>query len=319
MSRAVEITAEIPFPACPACQGTELVHENAGTHPLIRCRECSLLFRDPQNMASILEANVEAFDAMPRGWWETLYDDWNARERGRDLPHTRPAARALEIGPGRGAFIGFLLEKDYRVEGIDISQAICIDLGKRYGVKMTCGTLDGFQEKGPYDLVAAHHVVEHLQDPSSFFRMCRLLLVDGGRLLVSCPNTDSWAAAFSSWAGYEPYHAFFFTPESMAGLLWRNGFSVSRVRTWQLFTGWWNVLFRSVLSPRRPSELTRYGRNKAGTSLGFLFNVIRFAGSTLLLPLTIVTKRLARGEELVILAEKKEGRLGAAGDARLPL
>jgi 2-polyprenyl-3-methyl-5-hydroxy-6-metoxy-1,4-benzoquinol methylase len=267
-------------------------------------------------MASIIEANIEAFYTMRSGWWENLYDGWNAQERGKDLfqPHPTIKIKALEIGPGRGAFISFLLKRGYCVDGVDLSQAICLDLRKRYGVSMTCGTLDEFQEEGPYDLIVAHHVVEHLLDLSSFFEKCRLLLTQGGQLLVSCPNAASWASAFNSWAGYEPYHSFFFNPKSMTKILLRNGFAISRIRIRQPFTGWWNVLFRSLTLSRRPCEQIRSVMNGSNTYIHFLFNVFRFVGSTLLLPLTIVTEQLSKGEELVILAEKNDSISGTSSN-----
>ena len=291
---------------CPSCGGAGQVPNATGASPLVRCGDCGLMFRKPNDIAPTLHANIVAFERMARGRWESFYDGWNARERGKILDHLRSPGKALEIGPGRGAFIAYLRKEGYRVEGVDISGDICADLEDRFGVRMVHGTLEEFQGDGSYDLIAAHHVVEHVQDIRSFLGKCRSLLAPGGGLLVSCPNVASWAAAFRSWPGYEPYHCLFFTPESLVKALGKCGYTVSGVRLRQPFTGWWNVLFRSLAGTRGAGARPNVASKDRSRPVRFLYNGVRFVGSALLLPLTIVADRLSRGEEIVILAVKAD-------------
>jgi len=288
---------------CPACGAIRQNQSYDKIPSLFRCPGCGLLSRSPREIALIREANIEAFDGMRQGWWEIKYDEWNALERGKILP-PHAVGKALEIGPGRGGFIAYLQRNGYKVEGIDISSAICSDLEKRFGVTMVCGTLEEFCKTLKYDLISAHHVMEHLWELSDFLVKCRSLLSEEGFLLLSCPNASSWLAEFRAWPGYEPYHSFFFTPDTLSKVLSRNGFTVERVCLRQPFTGWWNVLIRKLVGEVRVSP-SRKSTTKIGERfIRFLFNVVRFVGSVFLLPLSIVTSLLLHGEEIVILAVK---------------
>jgi 2-polyprenyl-3-methyl-5-hydroxy-6-metoxy-1,4-benzoquinol methylase len=44
-----------------------------------------------------------------------------------------------------------------------------------------------------FDLITAIEVIEHLENPSCFLRECRMLLADGGKLIITTPNFESAA------------------------------------------------------------------------------------------------------------------------------
>lgn len=301
---------------CPGCRGDGAPGPVPGSLPLVRCTGCGLVFRRGEDIDRTLDANAATFERMPRGWWESLYDGWNACARGAVLPRVSAPGKALEIGPGRGAFTALLLKEGYQVEGVDISEDICADMKRRFGVRMVHGTLDRFRGAGSFDLIAVHHVVEHIPEILSFLGKCRTLLAPGGHLIVSCPNLGSWSAAFRSWSGYESYHCLFFTPESLAALLERSGYAVCRIYLRQPFTGWWNVLTRSIVRGGRPDGGGTAGPQARSRAVRFLYNVARFAGSALLLPVTVASARMSRGEEIVALAVKiGKGPAGPAAGA----
>jgi hypothetical protein len=59
------------------------------------------------------------------------------------------------------------------------------------------------------------------------------LLVPGGKLVVACPNIDSWAfRAFGpSWFGLDlPRHLVHFTPATLRDMLTAGGFRVEQLR-----------------------------------------------------------------------------------------
>jgi len=98
----------------------------------------------------------------------------------------------LEVGAGEGAFSSRLLEKGFKfIDAIDIkadkfkiSQLKCfqIDLNSNFSEKI----------KKKYDFIIGIEVIEHLENPSHFFRECFNLLKNKGFLLITTPNIESW-------------------------------------------------------------------------------------------------------------------------------
>jgi 2-polyprenyl-3-methyl-5-hydroxy-6-metoxy-1,4-benzoquinol methylase len=99
---------------------------------------------------------------------------------------------ALEIGFGNGDFMAFLKNNGSRVEGTEIQPSL-LEAAKGKGF-VAATSLDGLGG-GPYDLIAAFDVLEHLtiEQLRELFAKCKPLLKPGGAMVFRFPNADSYA------------------------------------------------------------------------------------------------------------------------------
>src|SRR5262249_36984338 len=77
----------------------------------------------------------------------------------------RPPGGAVDVGCGRGDLGATLIERGWRVTGVEPSRAACSEASRR-GIDARCGDLeDAGLEAGAYDAVIFRHSLEHLLDP----------------------------------------------------------------------------------------------------------------------------------------------------------
>jgi len=105
----------------------------------------------------------------------------------------RPALRVLEIGPGTGYLLGFLLEEaalPIRYTGIEHSTEMTRILTSRHAARctefsvisgsVTAGLLDNMHGAGEFDLVLGSSILHHLPDYEDVVRSLAGLIAPGG-------------------------------------------------------------------------------------------------------------------------------------------
>jgi SAM-dependent methyltransferase len=84
-----------------------------------------------------------------------------------------------------------------------------------------------------FDAVCAFDVLEHIEDPKSFFSNARILLHDEGKLLISVPNPfcflKTLRAIFKGEGNNDPDHVCWYCNSTIKEMLKRNGFKVERL------------------------------------------------------------------------------------------
>jgi len=71
---------------------------------------------------------------------------------------------------------------------------------------------------GPFDLILAFDIIEHMASPFQFLRGCRKILNPAGTLVVTTPNLTSWERWVKpdSWSGVtDPQHKILFSRYSL--------------------------------------------------------------------------------------------------------
>ena len=100
--------------------------------------------------------------------------------------------RVLDVGCGRGFFLGLLKEEGAGGEGIDLSESM-IEATRKAGFPAVLSEGNAFldQHPGEFDGVFASHVIEHIPAPEGerFMRLAARALAPGGRLIVITPRT----------------------------------------------------------------------------------------------------------------------------------
>jgi SAM-dependent methyltransferase len=144
----------------------------------------------------------------------------------------------LDVGCGGGLFLRLLAERNYRVVGIDYSVNAAGAAWHRNSVPVVCGDLAQAPfSPGSCSAITLFHVLEHLHDPCSYLDSARILLRQGGRLVVQVPNAGSWQFKLlgEHWTGIDvPRHLFNFRAGDLMGLLERHGFEVVRCKYFSL-------------------------------------------------------------------------------------
>jgi len=100
------------------------------------------------------------------------------------------SSRVLDLGAGEGAFSQRLIDAGYDVVAVELDPA-------RFQLKCPHYSLDlnfDFWDKlgQQFDTVVAIEIIEHLSSPRHFISNCLRLLKEGGSLLLTTPNLESW-------------------------------------------------------------------------------------------------------------------------------
>ena len=245
---------------CPVCMATRTAFFGRGTDVLFetternftlrRCGDCQCLFLEPMPSP----AEIAAFYP-PSYWWQSSRAGWLARLEGiyrrivlvDHLAFIRRAARSaapmgrariLDVGCGPATVLGILKQEGFEVHGVDAS-ARAAEVAKRdHGVDVSVGTLgEAGLASASFDTVVLLHVLEHVPDPGEVLVAIGRVLRDSGRLVLQVPNIDSvqFRLFGTRWYGLDvPRHLIDYSRKAVLGLLDAHGFSVERVRHFNL-------------------------------------------------------------------------------------
>lgn len=165
----------------------------------IECTSCGLVRSgDAMAPAALGEVYVDEYSLSTE--WEdhvfytpsgplrrsVAFAEWLERAVGRY--RWEQARRVLEIGAGAGALLAELAGRfpGSSFEGVEVNRAAA-EMARRTGLPVA-GDLDEVQ--GPFDLVYAVAVIEHVPSPARFLAEVRELLAPGGLLYLCQPTQD---------------------------------------------------------------------------------------------------------------------------------
>ncbi|HTW51518.1 MAG TPA: class I SAM-dependent methyltransferase [Stellaceae bacterium] len=171
-----------------------------------------------------------------RTFYEEKYRD--SRERSRTsklftLECVPPQGhlRVLDVGCGSGENSLAIAAKGHQVFGIDLSENA---IAKYCGHGFRGRTMDIEQgldfSDGSFDLVFCSEVIEHLAAPAHLLNEAFRVLVPGGRMILSTPNSAFWVYRVLAALGWtlselqHPQHLHFFSRRSLHRLLSATGF-----------------------------------------------------------------------------------------------
>jgi SAM-dependent methyltransferase len=147
----------------------------------------------------------------------------------------RRADRLLDVGSGRGDLGVALSGRGWRVTGVEPSERASAE-ARRRGLEVERGTISEVAERltPGFEAVVFQHSLEHVAEPLDDLRAAQGLLREGGFLLVSVPNFDSWQRRRfgSAWLHLDlPRHRSHFSARGLELLVRRAGFEVLSIGT----------------------------------------------------------------------------------------
>lgn len=205
-----------------------------GAFELCRCGGCGLVFNSPR---LVPEALSQLYD---HNYYIFAEPAEEAFQRVAGLHHATVArleavapARGpvLEVGSAKGYMLGLLKDRGWDVQGVELSSHAAAYAQSAFGVPVYNGTLESWvQQPGfvPRPLAYSTDVIEHVPSPRDFLRAMHRAIAEDGLLLIGTPNiaSDGVEAHGADWLGFNPFHIWLFSRETLSRLLAQNGFDV---------------------------------------------------------------------------------------------
>lgn len=176
-----------------------------------------------------------------------MYDKnyYRYRERTRDfrvesdilirLLRLEPGCRVLEVGCGGGALLSRLESAGFEAVGVDLLEE-AVRAAREMVREATVLRVDAVSlpfEDSSFDRLAAHHLVEHLDDMPAALGEWRRVLRPGGVLALCTPNLLYPSRGMFN----DPTHVHIFDPDELVSAVGQAGFRVEESMT--VFPGLW--------------------------------------------------------------------------------
>ncbi|MBH10714.1 MAG: hypothetical protein CMG74_10275 [Candidatus Marinimicrobia bacterium] len=184
---------------CPVCSNRDqLTSLKWRGYNIIHCNNCELDYCGEMNEKEIggdsSPVNLQGIKMMSDLFYRTSDLAISFASRRKIIYEdflNRPCKKVLEVGCGPGVF--YKPWRDLNVEwtGTDIN-SYWKDFGKKNRVPISNESIDSIINK--YDVVMAHQVIEHVEDPLKFMKRITELLEPGGIIHLELPNQNSLTA-----------------------------------------------------------------------------------------------------------------------------
>lgn len=228
---------------CPWCGATS-DHEYIKLNDLFlsqehfsvfECDSCHLLFTVPRPSSEKLGSyykseNYYSHQENKKGLIPTIYESVksvNVRHKVKLATEGLSQGSVLDIGCGVGDFLSALMEKNWKIVGIEPDVDACSIAEKRLGVKpLSPSEYDSLPDQS-FDLITMWHVLEHVEDLHFQISQLHRLLKPGGRLLLALPNYLCFDAVHYQqyWAAWDvPRHLYHFKPDFIRSQISSFGF-----------------------------------------------------------------------------------------------
>lgn len=256
-----------------------------------RCNATGFEWYEPAASAGTgaLYTQLQKFD------WYYMPDKW---EFSASLHYFYEGSRVLEVGVGFGFFLTTARKSGLEVSGVELNPSAAA-AARKAGFTIFENDLNVLGEKlGPtFDGVCAFQVLEHVPDPMPFLQGMLGLLRQGGKLVLSVPNTAVSRVIDPERIGLfdqPPHHVSYWDEtvfRALEKLLPVKVLEVKREPLQPYHVGW----FVSVIG--------RQWRQRLGGFFGRLL-VNRFSNSIASRLLLMGIRKLVPGHTLLVVLEK---------------
>jgi len=273
------MTGRIHFSLCPVCGSSAIQnilsakdHTVSGeTFPIDECMKCTLRFTQntaAENVSQYYKSEeYVSHSNSSKGLINRLY--YMIRRKTmiikRRMVEKISGLRSgvlLDVGSGTGTFVKTMKGRGWDVTGLEPDSDARNLAKKEYHLELS-GTenIYKFPEKS-FDVITLWHVLEHVQDLSSYIKVLSSLLKENGWIFIVVPNYTSFDARVykECWASYDvPRHIYHFSPVAMETLIKMNGMRIEKYKAM-----WFDSFYISLLSSKYRNEqlMSRNFRSK---------------------------------------------------------
>lgn len=231
------------YDTCPICRSAAIHHYHSDyrDNDIYKCSNCSVQFMNPVYSDAYL-AEYYAGYITPEYTQKTIDEQHEVCKQNfsaidRFMPHQ---GEMLDFGLGNGTYALYARELGWQVSGYDVDCETTGELAKKMAMDIRCGDFDKLDwgDKN-FDLVYAHHVVEHLKDPVAGLKSFHAIMKKDAFLYIGVPNISAWGSKvkfvlerlglkknrIGKYYDSE-HHIFYYNPASLKRLLELSGFEV---------------------------------------------------------------------------------------------
>lgn len=150
-------------------------------------------------------------------------------------------SKVLDVGCGSG-YLGKVMQEELgcTVTGVELDNSAG-HKAQRYLNHVIIGniedpvTLNQIEQRGPYNIIFASAVFEHLVDPSFVIQKLSQVIAKNGFFIITLPNIAHYTVRFSLLTGHFDYtdsgildrtHLHFYTQETARALFKNNGLTI---------------------------------------------------------------------------------------------
>ena len=218
------------------------LHGLDGTFSYVICKNCGLVFMNPQVLPSETAKFYPPDYAPHKAKVDTKQlDQCEMKNKLKRKPFIASIcnrlsrqSRILDVGCGNGNFLNEVRTvTGCQAYGIDISKTVAKTVLENYGIDVFSGTiLELPYPNGFFDVITAWSYLEHVNNPSEVLLKMSNLLKSNGLCVISTPNFDSLNARLFKGKWYHldcPRHLYIYTPRTVTGLLERSSLSVKKI------------------------------------------------------------------------------------------
>lgn len=160
--------------------------------PYFRCGSCELIFLQPvpQNLGAYYPRD---YYPVPASRAELEAASENERFKLDLITPYAQKGRLLEVGPAFGNFAFLAKRSGFDVEVIEMDSRCCEFLRTVAGITTIQSTdaAKSVTDKGPYDVIALWHVIEHLPNFQQTLDALADRVRKGGILVLAAPNPEA--------------------------------------------------------------------------------------------------------------------------------
>jgi len=203
--------------------------------------------------------------------------------------------RIMDIGCGPGDILYLLSNVGFDVYGLDVSE-YAVSLAHTHNLKNVKVGMEGIMasyQSNFFDSIRGSHVIEHMVDPVGFVNNCYDKLKDGGTLIVSTPNIDSFNriifGKYTKCYTDIPRHLILFSNKSLTEIFKRAGFKKVEVTYRTVFSDFYEGLY-SFLDSNYSISKTSFGKK---IHRNIILNFI-------LLPIDLISILFKKGETMTV-------------------
>jgi len=208
---------------------------------IVKCNSCGLIFTNPRLKKRYLrhlysEEYFNNTESSHFGYENYLGDEEKIiktfSKRMKEIENvTKKRGKLLDIGCATGFFMKSAKNREWRVEGVEISNFAADYASKHFKFKVyKKDFLELKLKEDSYDVITLWDVIEHFNNPKKALVKINKLLKPNGTLVLSTPDVESIPAKITKgrWVGYKlsDEHLTYFSIETITKLLESAGFSV---------------------------------------------------------------------------------------------
>lgn len=187
---------------------------------IVKCSKCELVQLIPQWSEGELDKIYLDYNKKP-----DFVGQKNVSQRISKWlkKYIRKYDQTLEVGCGSGDNVKSFRRKQYRIMGIDKDSSVESKYDGIYCYDIYSKELDEYEWNFIYGL----HILEHMKNPIQFIDRLKDLLFTHGTILLEFPNLEDPLLTIYKIKEFEkfyyrPDHHFFYTPQTIFNLLYRN-------------------------------------------------------------------------------------------------